>query len=151
MWCGTIDSLLSNRIYMSRPTILTVILGFAFVQWILTIISVVLFMILKPEGQALQFSDLIAQLSSSVLGIALSQSPIIVGALMFAVVGSLIGIWYMQRFAVILYVATTIVLFIFLQSQISAWTVPIFYTLIMTFVYPIVVLGLSAGYFKRMR
>jgi Zn-dependent protease with chaperone function len=135
----------------SRPTLITIICGFAFVQWILTVVSLLLFMILKPEGQVLKDLDVLSQLSSSVLGIALSQSPLIIVALIIAVIGSLIGIWYMQRFAVILYAAVTVVLFIFLQSQITSWTVPVIYTLIMTFLYPLAILVLSGVYFKRMR
>jgi len=135
----------------SRPTLITIICGFAFVQWILTVVSLLLFMILKPEGQVLKDLDVLSQLSSSVLGIALSQSPLIIVALIIAVIGSLLGIWYMQRFAVILYAAVTVVLFIFLQSQITSWTVPVIYTLIMTFLYPLAILVLSGVYFKRMR
>lgn len=141
---------MNSLVSTSRPTLITILCGFAFVQWILALISTILFLLLRPEGQVLRISDILSQLSISVIGVQLQQSPMIVGLLIVTVMGALIGIWYMRQFAVILYSAAYVVVTIFLQSQITVWDIPVIYTVIMMLLYPIVVIITGAVYFKQM-
>jgi hypothetical protein len=137
----------------SRPTLLTVLTGYFFIHWLFSLFIILLVVILHPGGSVPTFGEVLNQAGPVFLGVSSQTSlSIIIWVIIVATLGGVIGMWFMQRWAYIIYVAATIALAIFyVRSITSPFTSEIWYAIITTFVVNVALIIIGGYYFKRMK
>ena len=125
-----------KTIYTSeRPTIITVLCGYFFVSWILTIINLLVLFFSANSG----FTSSINVVSWTFLFTLLS-------------IIAVFGYWFMSKWAVYLYIVVTIasLVYEFINSHGYSFSSGVLFSLIISLVIPISLIYVGVKYFGQM-
>jgi len=139
-----------------RPLFVTMLCSFYFIYWAIAIISFVAMLLIRIGPQFPAFSDIINQIGLIFLGIQVNMN-LVTWLIAVGIVAGIIGYWFLQKWSVIVYAASSIALFIFaLPPTNSAPTKILYgalvlYTLASLFAINIAVIVVGIINFKRMK
>lgn len=144
---------LNNR----RPLFITILCGFYFVYWALATSSLVVGLIKSVVGGvSFVWMDVFNQIASIFLGVNLNMS-VVAWLVVVGLAAGVVGYWLLQKWAVIVYAASTVALFVLilpLVTKISGST-PIAFVvldiLLSVFVANIAMIVVGVIYFKKMK
>ena len=141
-----------------RPLFITMMCSFYFVFWAVNLLSLTVALLMRIGNPFPAWSDIFNQTSLIFTGAQVSVSWI-TWLITIGLVAGIVGYWLFQRWAVIVYAASTLALFIVLLPTISsAKTGNIFSTIIAyvlvtisIFSVNLAMIVLGSIYFKRMK
>lgn len=124
----------------NRPTFITILCGYHFIFWIVSIIGLVGSILLQIGTQVPSFSNVASKLCSAFIFNIPVPVMVVTYFISLGVLVSVIGYWLYQKWAPIVYTASTIALFVLVLSSIQN-------TKIMSWYYVAVVLYVVASFF----
>ncbi|HAO64431.1 TPA: hypothetical protein DCQ44_00420 [Candidatus Taylorbacteria bacterium] len=141
---------------IKRPLFVTILCSFYFVYWAISIVSLIAALLVRIGGQFPAWTDIFAQLNLIFLG---DQVPMswITWVIAAGIVAGIIGFWFMQKWAIIVFTAASIALFIVALPAVSSapsktlYAVLILYTIASIFALNIAVIVVGIINFKRMK
>ena len=137
----------------NRPLLLTILCGYTFVQWFLTIVSMILLAVLKPIGApTVSVAYIFAQLSNATIGFGPKDGTdgLFIALFLCCVLG-IVAFWYMQKGALFIYGAFIVALAIFINHSITSWSASLIYSIIMIFLYPIIFFTAGVVSFNKLK
>jgi hypothetical protein len=139
-----------------RPRFITMFCSFYFVYWAISIVSLIAALLIRIGGQFPAFSDIASQINLIFLGTQVNVS-LVTWLIAVGLLVSVIGYWFLQKWAVIVYAASSVALFIVaLPSTASAPTKTLYFGLILyvlasVFALNIAMIVVGILNFKRMK
>ena len=139
-----------------RPLFVTILCSFYFVYWVISMVSLIAALLMRIGGQFPKWSEIFNQVGLTVLGIQINMS-VVAWLIVAGLIIGVIGYWFLQRWAVIVYAAATVALFILaLPPAVNVpsktmYAAVILYNLAAVFTINIAVIVVGIIYFKRMK
>ena len=141
-----------------RPLFLTMICNFYFIFWTVNMIALISALVVRMGSQFPAWADIFNQMSMIFTGAQVSVSWI-TWLVTIGLVAGIIGYWFLQKWAVIVFMASTVALFIVVWPSMASAQAPSMIITIINYVFvtisifslniAMIVLGLI--YFKRMK
>lgn len=142
--------------HKQRPLSITMLCSFYFVYWAISIVGFIAALLMRIGAQFPSFSEVMTQFNLIFLGAQVNVS-LVTWFIAIGMVAGIVGYWLFQKWAVIVYAASSVALFIVaLPSTVSAPTkilylALIIYVLASVFAINITLIVLGIINFKRMK
>lgn len=139
-----------------RPFFITMLCSFYFVYWAISLVSLVAALLMRIGGQFPAFSEITNQINLIFIGAQVNVS-LVTWFIAIGLVAGVIGYWLFQKWAVIVYAASSVALFIVAlppfgstPSKVQYFGI-ILYFLVAVFAVNIVMTVLGIINFKKMK
>lgn len=139
-----------------RPVFVTILCGFYFVYWAINIVRLIAQLLISIGSQFPAFSEIANQVDLIFLGAQVNINWV-TWFIAAGLIAGIVGYWFMQRWAVIVYAASSVALFIVTLPLIAGAPTKILYiglilaTLAAIFSINIAMIVIGVIYFKRMK
>jgi len=140
-----------------RPLFITVLCSFYFVYWALAILPLVIGLTKSVIGGAsIVWSDVFNQIAPMFLGVQIEMN-VVAWLIVAGLVAGIVGYWLFQKWAVIVYGASTVALFVLILSVVTKASggtpiaLVVLEILLSVFVVNIAMMVSGVIYFKKMK